>query len=273
MPVRSDDSGRRWVEMELLVPGTPEQVWEAIATGPGNSAWFTPTTIEEKQGGDIEFDFGGGLTQHGTVTGWEPPYRFAYEERDWSSTVSPGPLATEITVTARSGDRCVIRMVHSLFTEKDDWDDELETFEQGWPGFFEVLRRYLQHFAGAPGAAVHAMVPFTGDIRPAYRRLTDALGLSATDVGDRCQTTGAAPTLAGVVDLVHQDTALRDVIVRLEQPAAGLAVFGGFTAGDHGRMMITIYFYGAGAADAAAAEQPKWSAWLADLFADQAVAT
>jgi hypothetical protein len=25
MPIRKDD-GRRWVEMELLVPGTPEQV-------------------------------------------------------------------------------------------------------------------------------------------------------------------------------------------------------------------------------------------------------
>ena len=36
MPVRKDDSGRRWVEMEFLVPGTPAQVWHAIATGPGN---------------------------------------------------------------------------------------------------------------------------------------------------------------------------------------------------------------------------------------------
>lgn len=24
-------------------------------------------------------------------------------------------------------------MVHSLFTEKDDWDDELESFDGGWP--------------------------------------------------------------------------------------------------------------------------------------------
>lgn len=30
MPIRKDDSGRRWVEMEVLVPGTPEQVWDAI---------------------------------------------------------------------------------------------------------------------------------------------------------------------------------------------------------------------------------------------------
>ena len=84
MPLRKDDSGRRWIEMEFLVPGTPEQVWQAIATGPGMSAWFTPTTVDEKVGGDIRFDFGadscGENTSSGTVTEWQPPVRFAYEE-------------------------------------------------------------------------------------------------------------------------------------------------------------------------------------------------
>ena len=49
MPVRSDDSGRRWVEMELLVPGTPEQVWEAIATGPGVYASVQVQSIQASQ--------------------------------------------------------------------------------------------------------------------------------------------------------------------------------------------------------------------------------
>ncbi len=51
MPMKRDDSGRRWVEMEFLVPGTPEQVWQAIATGPGMSAWFT-TRRSRSAGGD-----------------------------------------------------------------------------------------------------------------------------------------------------------------------------------------------------------------------------
>jgi uncharacterized protein YndB with AHSA1/START domain len=58
MPLKKDDSGRRWVEMEFLVPGTPEQVWHAIATGPGMSSWFTPTKVDEHVGGAIAFDFG-----------------------------------------------------------------------------------------------------------------------------------------------------------------------------------------------------------------------
>ena len=50
MSVTIEASGRRSVQTELDVVGTPEQVWEAIATGPGISAWFVPTDIEERDG-------------------------------------------------------------------------------------------------------------------------------------------------------------------------------------------------------------------------------
>ena len=33
-------------EKEIEVPGTPEQVWEAIATGPGITAWFMPAEVD-----------------------------------------------------------------------------------------------------------------------------------------------------------------------------------------------------------------------------------
>ncbi|CAH2400009.1 hypothetical protein [Mesorhizobium ventifaucium] len=46
MPIKKGETGKRWVEMEFITPGTPEQVWRAIATGPGNTAWFTKTTID-----------------------------------------------------------------------------------------------------------------------------------------------------------------------------------------------------------------------------------
>ena len=35
------------VRLELEVPGTPEQVWEAISTGPGISAWFVPSEVDD----------------------------------------------------------------------------------------------------------------------------------------------------------------------------------------------------------------------------------
>jgi hypothetical protein len=61
-------------------------------------------------------------------------------------------------------------MVHSLFSERDDWDDELESFETGWPGFFEVLRVYLKHFAGKPAATVHAMASDAGGEAQAWAK-------------------------------------------------------------------------------------------------------
>ncbi len=157
MPIRKDETGRRWVEMELLVPGTPDQVWEAMATGPGNEAWFLKADIEPHVGGALRFHFGQGVATSGNVTTWNPPHQFAYVERDWE----PGapPVATEITIAARSGDRCVVRMVHSLFASSDDWDDQLEGFESGWPGFFRVLHLYLEHFAGMAAASFMAMTP------------------------------------------------------------------------------------------------------------------
>jgi uncharacterized protein YndB with AHSA1/START domain len=55
----------RRLELEVEVPGTPEQVWEAIATGPGITAWFADTRID---GDEIAFDMGSGIASTGVVT-------------------------------------------------------------------------------------------------------------------------------------------------------------------------------------------------------------
>jgi uncharacterized protein YndB with AHSA1/START domain len=273
MPFKRDDSGRRWVEMEFLVPGTPEQVWQAIATGPGMSAWFTTTEIEERVGGAISFDFGdencGEDISSGKVTAWDPPVRIEYEEYGWNGDAPP--VATEVTVTARSGDRCVVRMVHTMVTDKDDWDGELESFETGWPGFFEILKIYLAHFAGAQAATVRASAVSPKGEKQAWSTMTRALNIAAADVGDRCETPDGTPRLAGRVERIHQDAVSREVMLRIDQPAQGIAVVGACTVGDEGRVMASIYLYGPDAADVAAAEQPKWTSWLRGLLEGEAV--
>ena len=50
MSVKKEASGRRSVQVEVEVPGTPEEVWQAIATGPGISSWFVPTEFEVRDG-------------------------------------------------------------------------------------------------------------------------------------------------------------------------------------------------------------------------------
>ncbi|MGE2722633.1 SRPBCC family protein [Mycolicibacterium celeriflavum] len=275
MPLHRDDSGRREVAVEVLVPGTPEQVWHAIATGPGMGAWFTTTSVEEHVGGAINFDFGGENcgtdVSRGKVTAWDPPHRFAYEEYDWSGDAPP--LATEVTVTSRSGDRCVIRMVHSLFTDRDDWDDELESFESGWPGAFEVLKIYLAEFAGLPASTVRVMAVHEGDEAQAWARLTGALNLSGANVGERRESPAEAPRLAGVVERVHQDNRVRDLMMRIDEPAQGIATLGTCTVAGQASAMASIFFYGDEAERVAAAEQDKWSSWLRGLLEAQHTAT
>src|SRR5258706_12934180 len=137
MSVKKDATGRRSVQVEVEVPGTPEEVWQAIATGPGVSSWFVPTRMETGKDGtptQMVLNFGPGMDSVSAVTAWEPPRRFAAE----SDGFGPGApaIAKEKTVEARSGGVCLVRVVHSLFASTDDWDGQLEGVESGWPAFF-----------------------------------------------------------------------------------------------------------------------------------------
>ncbi len=72
------------------------------------------------------------------------------------------PIADEWSVEARGGGICVVRVVHSLFASTDDWDNQLEGTESGWPGFFRILRIYLTHFRGQRSAMMQWMAPAAG---------------------------------------------------------------------------------------------------------------
>ncbi len=61
-------------------------------------------------------------------------------------------------------------------------------------------------------------------------------------------------------------------MVRLDEPAEGVALIGAYTLGEHARGSISIFFYGPDAAQTAAAEQPKWATWLRGLLEGEPVA-
>ncbi len=78
------------LEMTFELPGTAEQVWQAIATADGISGWFVPTDVEEREGGAIAFHMGPEMDSEGTVTGWDPPRRFAYRRAGMGVRHGPG---------------------------------------------------------------------------------------------------------------------------------------------------------------------------------------
>ena len=50
-PEHDDQPGTRAIDLEIEVPGTPEEVWEAVASGPGITAWFVPAKVDGRVGG------------------------------------------------------------------------------------------------------------------------------------------------------------------------------------------------------------------------------
>ena len=263
MSVKKDASGRRSVEVEVEVPGTPEEVWQAIATGPGVSSWFVPTESEEREGGTVTSHFGPGMDSCATITAWEPPHQFAAESRGLGPNAPP--MATEWVVEARSGGTCIVRVVHSLFASTDDWDDQLSSIESGWPAFFRILRLYLTRFLGRPCSTFQVMAFAPGPESEAWNALTVSLGLGEATVGQRRKTSDGAPALNGVVEAIREGSHPYALLL-LEKPAPGAAFLNACGMGSQVFMAISFYLYGDGAAAAVARDEALWQAWMAERF-------
>ena len=194
MSVKKEASGRRSVQVEVEVPGTPEEVWQAIATGPGISSWFVPAEFEERDGKPVAvtLNFGPGMESRSLVTAWDPPRMYAAKGEGWGGSPS---IADEWTVEARAGGTCIVRIVHSLFSSTDDWDNQLEGTESGWPGFFRILRIYLTHFRGQRSAMMQWIAPAAGTEAEAWGTLTAALGLNGVSAGQRWTAPAGVPAL------------------------------------------------------------------------------
>lgn len=264
MPIRKDASGRRFVQAETEVPGTPEEVWRAIATGPGISSWFVPTQVEERVGGTITASFGPGMDSVATVTAWQPPRRFAADSRD----MGPGAptIATEWTVEARDGGTCIVRVVHSWFADDDSWDSQFEGHEQGWQSFFRILRGYLAHFPGQPGTTLQFAPAAPEPKEKAWATLSTGLGLAGAPVGSRVNAPAGAPRLGGLVEHVGEASHPEEILLRLDTPTPGLSHLFALPMGGRVYLPIRLYLYGKDAAQAAARDEPVWQGWLAEHF-------
>jgi uncharacterized protein YndB with AHSA1/START domain len=175
----------RTVRAEVDVPGTPEEVWAAIATGPGITAWFVPAEVEEREGGAVRLHFGPLGDDEGIVTAWDPPRHVAFRGGDG--------VAHEVTVEARSGGMCLVRLVNHGFTS--DWDDELDAVGDGWRKHLHQLRLYRTHFPGERCATVYVTGSAAGPPAEALAALTAALDMPAAPApGERVAV--AAPGAA-----------------------------------------------------------------------------
>ena len=244
--------------VEAEVPGTPEEVWRAIATGPGITAWFVPSEVDGREGGEVVSHLGSSpdMDSRGRITAYDPPSRFAYVER-WDDV----DFASEFLVEARGG-TCVVRIVSSGFGEGEEWDRTIEGLDRGWRAFLDNLRIYLERFPGAPCSQVVADVHRPGE-EPAdvLRSLMAALGMpDAPAVGDALSSGGDAPSFSGVVERVG----VEEVAFRTDD---GLVLVTSFPWEGGSMARLQAYLYGAGAAEGAARIEPAWRDWISGLAA------
>src|SRR6476646_2490553 len=249
------------LEFTVEVPGTPEQVWQAIATAKGMSAWFLPTEMEEREGGSLHFTMRPEMGSDGQVTGWDPPRRLVYEE-DWAALMGKdpdtlSPLTSEFLVEAQSGGTCVVHVTSSGFGIGADWESEFwDDMGPGWMPFFDNLRLYLSHFPGQVATPLEVTTSHPGDAEALWSTLHDALGLG--DEGATVEVRGAT----GTVERVGE----RQTLVRLTAPVPGmLSVYAWDEGGGKATAGVRAYLFSADAADYVRREEPAWQAWLQGL--------
>jgi uncharacterized protein YndB with AHSA1/START domain len=259
------------LSVEIEVPGTPEQVWDAIATGHGITAWFAPAEVEEREGGRLAFDMGDGMEESGVVTAWDRPGRFAYEE-DWPAADGspPGKLASEWLVETRAGGTCVVRIVSSLFATGAGWEDELESMRYGWESYLQNLRLYLTHFAGRRCSWLGVRRPAAGSPEQAMVGLLDGLGLADAAEGERARVAPGAPPLGGVVERISGDERHRELWLLTDEPASGMACVFAYAWRDEVYAAVQAYLFGDDAPAAVARDRPAWEAWMDARFAPAA---
>jgi uncharacterized protein YndB with AHSA1/START domain len=256
MAVKKEPNGRRSIQVEVEVPGTPEEVWRAIGTGAGISSWFVPSKMEERLGGELVCSFAPGMDSRAKITAWQPPHHMAAESRDHGPNTPT--MATEWYVEAKSGGTCIVRVVHSLFAETDDWDNQLTGLESGWPAFFTILKIVLTDYRDMPVHAIHESSFTSGSGEAAWSTVAAALGLKGAIVGeDRSGTAGVPPVSGRVAYVKHNE-----IIVHLEQPAPGVGMFYAMPCGGPVWAGVNFYLFGKGAAEAVERDRPLWRAWM-----------
>jgi uncharacterized protein YndB with AHSA1/START domain len=255
-----DEGGRYRAVVEVEVPGTPEQIWELIATGPGVETWFVPAEVDPRPGGRYVTHHGSHGDSEGVITAWEPPHRLVYDEPDWQGPDAPVPTwNTEILVEAVSGDTCVVRLSSGFLDGGDDWHDDIESTVDGWIGALRTLHLYLTHFAGLPVTTLIAEheLPRADQVPDAAA----AAGLRTGQVGEKVATTPPAPPLSGVLE--HADDGA--VVVRTSEPMDGIAEVATVRYGGAASIAVRWYLYGEHGPAVRERQQAAWSAWAAQL--------
>jgi uncharacterized protein YndB with AHSA1/START domain len=243
------------VREELILDATPEQVWEAIATGPGIDAWFMGhSEVGSGVGGRTRMSMPG-WTAESTITAWEPGQHFAYQGDEAPDGTF---MAFEYLIEGRDGGSTVLRFVHSGFLPDDDWESEYDALTNGDRMYLEKLAVYVKHFAGMTSTynLFELGTPVDGD--RAWDAYRSVFGIGAdVSVGDKTRITvpGLEP-VDGVVEFYRHPWWV------------GVRTDDGFYTAMWGHRNTPVLEYSAFNSDVDGARiEQGWQSWLGKTFA------
>jgi hypothetical protein len=155
------------IRREVELPGTPEQVWEALSTEAGLASWLFPEKVGEG------------------IQAWDPPHHLAVRQEGEGGWFN----ALEYTVEGREGGT-TLRYVHSGIFDDAGWDDQYDAVSGHTDFYLHTLGQYLAHFSPRTAS-------YVGDVpggisgpeastRPdGFERLKAALGVEGASEGDQ----------------------------------------------------------------------------------------
>ena len=264
MSLEKNNDGHPQVKAEIEIDATPEAVWQAIASLQGMKAWFMgmECDFEGKVGGKVTTKMGGQVIGQADIEAWDPPHKLVTRNPDPFGPGTPA-MGYEWTIEAQDSGKCVLRMVQTLFSNDSAWEGQVGDTTEGWPAFFHVLRNYVERHSEQESGLAMAMGPAASNDRDdAFAKLTEAMGLGDLTEGATvtCNAEGA-PAFSGTVEAVAGGRAKR-VMIRLEQPCPGTGWIGVAPMGGNLTAVLSLYYYGAGAAEAGARDGGQLNAWL-----------
>ncbi|MEV8372561.1 SRPBCC domain-containing protein [Kribbella sp. NPDC056861] len=222
----------RRIEAEIPLEASPEQVWEAISTEAGLTAWLFPMDPSPE------------ANAPGAVLRWEPGHGFAIQAET---------SAFEYLIEAQDDGSTVLRFVQSGF-QSDDWEAEYEATARGWDLYFHTLQVYLTGFAGEPATYVVAEGPAWSGTPEAWEKFRAAVGGA---VGDKVELdVHGLGMVVGEVDYVgpsHLGITTENALLRFhDRSLIGMPV----ALGHH--------YYGPGQDAERLAD--IWQSWLAEFY-------
>lgn len=228
------------IRKEISLAGSPDEVWDAIATPAGLAAWFMPMPIDPAGA---------------AVKVWEPGKRLLVEP---PAAADGSTQAFEYLIEGRDGGTTVLRFVHSGFVG-GDWDDEFEAMTSGgWDMYLHTLAQYLAFFPGRSAVYVEADGPASSAAGHGWAALVAAVGERADpEVGGAARIDlPGADAVVGVVDYrspTFLGVRTADALIRFH----GRAAIG---------MPVAVSHHAYGQHVDAATITHAWQAWLAALW-------